>query len=100
MNGLRSWACLAAACFTVPAAAQQVVPLAGPAAIWRASCAYCHDRGVGPALGGRGLPAAASMAIVRQGARGMPAFHRSEIGEQELVALAEWLERMPPPKAP
>ena len=82
------------------AAAQQVVPLAGPAAVWRASCAYCHDQGVGPVLGGRGLPPQAIRAIVRQGARGMPAFHRSEIGEQELAELAAWVEKLPAPAVP
>lgn len=83
-----------------PCVGQQVVPLSGPAAIWRASCAYCHDQGIGPVLGGRRLPAVATAAIVRQGARGMPAFHRSEIGERELEVLTAWVETLPAPAPP
>lgn len=85
----------------LPAAlGQPVVPLPGPAAVWRASCAYCHDHGIGPILGGRRLPPVATAMIVRQGARGMPAFHRSEIGEAELATLAAWVEAQPAPTGP
>ena len=75
--------------------AQQVVPLSGPAAVWRASCSYCHDHGVGPELFGRALPVVAITAMTRNGARGMPAFHASEISPAALTALAEWVNAQP-----
>lgn len=80
------------------AMAGQVVPLAGPAATWQASCAYCHEQGVGPVLGGRRLPPVLTATLVRQGIRGMPAFHSSEIDDTELAALARWVEDLPAPR--
>ncbi len=89
-------AALGAGWWLAPAAvAQQVVPTPGPAAVWRASCGYCHDHGIGPVLFGRALPAAAIAAVARNGARGMPAFHASEISPAELAALAEWVNAQP-----
>ena len=75
--------------------AQQAVPLSGPAAVWRASCSYCHDHGVGPQLFGRALPVVAIATVTRHGARGMPAFHPSEISPAALTALAEWVNAQP-----
>lgn len=82
-------------CLAPAAVAQQVVPTPGPAAVWRASCGYCHDHGIGPVLFGRALPAVAIVAVARNGARGMPAFHASEISPAELAALAEWVNAQP-----
>jgi hypothetical protein len=91
---LRFWCC-SLIWLVSSANAQQVVPLSGPAAIWRASCGYCHEHGLGPVLFGRSLPAAATVAVVRNGARGMPAFHPAEISSKELSALAAWVSAQP-----
>lgn len=91
---LRVWLC-SIVVLAPGANAQQVVPLSGPAAVWRASCGYCHERGLGPVLFGHSLPAAAIAAVVRNGARGMPAFHPAEISPAELSALAAWVSAQP-----
>lgn len=62
-------------------------------------CGYCHDAGVGPALKGRGLPAEAFAPIARHGLSAMPAFRASEIDDQALQALGEYLAQTPAPQS-
>ncbi len=72
----------------------------GPEHIWRASCAYCHETGLGPKLLGARLPAAVTIAAVRRGPSGMPPFTGSSISDQELKTLAAWLNKQPAPPPP
>lgn len=60
-------------------------------------CGHCHETGVGPALKGRGLPAEAFAPIARHGLLAMPAFRASEIDDQALQALGEYLAKAPAP---
>ena len=46
-----------------------------------------------PRLHGRQLPEAVVIALVRNGANGMPPFHDSAIGEEDLRALARWTRK-------
>jgi len=59
--------------------------------VYASTCGYCHGRNVGPVILGRGLPAVAIEAMVRNGLNAMPAFRPSEISDVELVALAAWV---------
>jgi len=64
---------------------------------WTASaCAGCHGAGAlggsGPSLAGTSQPFAAFQAVVRQGARGMPAFPATQISDQTLEAIYAWLQ--------
>ena len=62
-----------------------------PVAIWRSSCAYCHQGSkVAPPIPA-GIDPAALKPLVRNGSGAMPPFHRSEISDGELDALAEWI---------
>jgi mono/diheme cytochrome c family protein len=68
-----------------------------PALIWKGSCAYCHGTPIAQALFGRSLGVTAIGFYVRNGVLAMPPFHRSEISDAELVALARWIDVQPPP---
>lgn len=54
-------------------------------------CAYCHEKGVGPAIKGRGAPQA-YRAIVRQGRGAMPPFRATEISEEALAMVMEHIK--------
>lgn len=72
-----------------------------PEHIWASSCGYCHGGPMNaPRLHGRQLPEAVVMAIVRNGANGMPPFHPSAIGDEDLRALARWIREAPDPASP
>lgn len=63
-----------------------------PQFIYDRTCGYCHGHNVGPIILGRQLPAAVTAAIVRGGNGAMPAFKPTEITNQELAALAQWIQ--------
>lgn len=62
-------------------------------------CGYCHkpEVGIGPALGGRGLPEAYIKAIVRNGFNAMPAFPASYVDDESIALVTEYLSSLPPP---
>ncbi len=61
------------------------------AEIYAKICAYCHEAHVGPQIRNRDLPAAYIRAVVRNGNRAMPAFRPSEIDDESLVKLADFI---------
>ncbi|ARO87812.1 cytochrome C [Nitrosospira lacus] len=63
------------------------------AEVYAKVCGYCHDAQVGPVIRGRALPAAYIHAVVRNGNRAMPAFRPSEIDNQSLAKLAEYISK-------
>ena len=63
------------------------------AEVYAKVCGYCHDAQVGPQIRGRSLPAAYIRTIVRNGHRAMPAFRPSEIDDESLAKLAEYLSK-------
>lgn len=63
------------------------------AEVYAKICALCHETAVGPTLRGRGLDPTYIQLIVRHGNRAMPAFRASEIDDQSLAKLAEYLSR-------
>ena len=67
-------------------------PLRAPADLYAGVCARCHEARVGPPLLGRSLAPAITSTFVRRGMNGMPAFRASEISDQELQALARFIE--------
>ena len=54
-------------------------------------CSYCHDQQIGPVIRGRSLPPAYISAVVRNGNRAMPPFRESEIDDESLKKLAEFI---------
>jgi mono/diheme cytochrome c family protein len=56
-------------------------------------CALCHDTKVGPVLLGRGIDPLYIKIIVRNGLRAMPAFRSSEIDDESLEKLAEYVSK-------
>lgn len=87
---------LAFAAAAAPAADTQKV---GPGQrFYEKTCAKCHeaDVGVGPALKGRGFPAATYVVIARNGMNAMPAFRVTDIDDATLQDLAEYLASTPP----
>ena len=59
--------------------------------LWRATCAYCHNEHVAPELRGSALTAQVITGAVRGGPKAMPSFAGSQISDNELNALADWL---------
>lgn len=59
--------------------------------IYTKVCSHCHDTRVGPEILGRQLPASYVEHVVRHGYRAMPAFRASEIDEQALAGVVEWV---------
>ncbi|WP_408598471.1 c-type cytochrome [Pseudomonas sp. PLMAX] len=57
------------------------------------TCGYCHITGVGPALKGRNLPPEIFIYFARHGNQGMPAFRPSDISDEDLNILAEYLSK-------
>ena len=63
------------------------------AEIYAKICAYCHEAHVGPQIRNRGLPATYIRTIVRNGNRAMPAFRPSEIDDESLAKLADFISQ-------
>ena len=63
------------------------------AEVYSKVCSYCHEGQVGPRLFGRELPPEYIRAIVRNGNRAMPPFRPSEIDDESLAKLAEYIQR-------
>ncbi|MER0172159.1 MAG: cytochrome c [Nitrosomonas sp.] len=63
------------------------------AEIYAKICAYCHEAQVGPHIRNRDLPAAYIRAVVRNGNRAMPAFRPSEIDDESLIKLADFISK-------
>lgn len=63
------------------------------AEIYAKICAYCHEANVGPQIRNRDLPAVYVRAIVRNGSRAMPAFRSSEIDDESLAKLADFISQ-------
>ena len=61
------------------------------AEVYAKVCGYCHESNVGPVIRGRDLPVAYIRTIVRNGHRAMPAFRPSEIDDESLAKLAEYI---------
>ena len=65
------------------------------AEVYTKVCALCHDTKVGPVLLGRDLDPIYIQLFVRHGNRAMPAFRSSEIDDQSLQKLAEYISKTP-----
>ncbi len=63
------------------------------AEIYAKICAYCHEAHVGPPIRNRELPAIYIRAVVRNGNRAMPAFRTSEIDDESLAKLADFISK-------
>ena len=63
------------------------------AEIYTKVCALCHDTKIAPILRGRELDPLYIQLIVRNGSRAMPAFRSSEIDDQSLGKLAEYISK-------
>jgi len=63
------------------------------AEVYTKICALCHDTSVGPTIRGRSLDPTYIQLIVRHGSRAMPAFRASEIDDQSLEKLAEYVSK-------
>jgi mono/diheme cytochrome c family protein len=63
------------------------------AEVYRKICSLCHETSVGPAIRGRSLDPMYIKLIVRHGSRAMPAFRASEIDDQSLEKLAEYVSK-------
>jgi mono/diheme cytochrome c family protein len=64
------------------------------AEVYAKICGYCHEDGkVGPRILNRQLPPAYIRAVVRNGNRAMPSFRFSEIDEESLARLAEYISK-------
>lgn len=64
-----------------------------PEQVYAETCGYCHGVNVGPVIRGRNLSPALTKAFVRMGPNAMPAFRPTEITDEELDALALWLQQ-------
>ena len=69
------------------------------------TCAFCHGHEIAPGvpiifdIRGRKLPPAVIKTFVRQGIGSMPAFTQTQITEDELAQLAQWLSTVEAPPA-
>lgn len=63
-----------------------------PEQVYTSTCGYCHGHNVGPIILGRKLPPEMVISFVRKGQGAMPAFRQTEISQEELKALSEWIE--------
>ena len=63
------------------------------AEVYTKICALCHETSVGPTIRGRSLDPMYVQLIVRHGSRAMPAFRASEIDDQSLAKLAEYVSK-------
>jgi mono/diheme cytochrome c family protein len=85
-----------------PAPTAAAAPERDPWSTW--ACAGCHGRdgrgGSGPGLVGTAWPFAQFQAVVRGGARGMPAFSEAQISDETLQAMYDWLQAQAEGPAP
>ena len=93
--GLGGLAAVASAASMASAQPANDPPARSPQHIYDRTCGYCHGHNVGPLILGRQLPASVIAALVRSGQGAMPAFKPTEITNQELDALAAWIEASP-----
>ena len=63
------------------------------AEVYTKVCALCHETNTGPAIRGRGLDPMYIRLIIRNGYRAMPAFRASEIDDELLEKLAEYISK-------
>lgn len=63
------------------------------AEIYAKVCAYCHEANVGPQIRNRQLPEIYIRTIVRNGSRAMPAFRPSEIDDESLTKIADFISQ-------
>jgi mono/diheme cytochrome c family protein len=63
------------------------------AEVYNKVCALCHDTAVGPSILGRGHDPIYIQLMVRNGSRAMPAFRASEIDDESLKKLAEYVSK-------
>ncbi len=63
------------------------------AEIYAKICAYCHEAHVGPQIRNRELPSEYIRRVVRNGNRAMPAFRPSEIDDESLIKLADFISK-------
>jgi len=61
------------------------------AEVYSKVCAFCHETKIGPVIRGRGLDPLYISYTVRNGNRAMPAFRQSEIDDQSLQQVAEYV---------
>jgi mono/diheme cytochrome c family protein len=67
------------------------------AEVYAKICGHCHEGGkVGPVIVGRQLPPVYVRTVVRNGSRAMPPFRFSEIDEESLAKLAEYISKSQP----
>jgi cytochrome c5 len=59
-------------------------------------CSYCHDTNIGPIIKGTDKPVEYIQIIIRNGFRAMPAFRGSEINDEELKKLADFIKSSAP----
>jgi mono/diheme cytochrome c family protein len=77
-----------------------------PEKVFEDTCAYCHGHYIAPGLQvvrdvrGRSLPPELTKTFVRNGLGAMPAFRQTEISDEELAILAEWLKNSKAPTPP
>lgn len=83
--------CAAATCLSQPSFAQAAGQWTGPQQAYAATCAYCHDTEVAPALLGRRLATEYVVLVVQRGQRAMPAFRPTDFTAAELSMLAQWI---------
>jgi len=67
------------------------------AEIYAKICAYCHETQVGPSIRNRELPINYIRTIVRNGNRAMPAFRSSEIDDESLTKLSDFISKTEAP---
>ena len=63
------------------------------AEVYKKVCALCHETNTGPVLLGQNLDPAYIQMIVRLGNEAMPAFRASEIDDELLAKLAEYISK-------
>lgn len=56
-------------------------------------CSRCHETGIGPVLLGRDLPPIFFTTMARLGRGAMPAFRISDVDDETLQAVAEYLSK-------
>lgn len=83
---------------SIASAAPQKTPELGfewkdGAEVYGKVCGLCHETKVGPALRGRGLDPLYIKIFVRNGLRAMPAFRSSEIDDESLEKVAEYVSK-------
>jgi mono/diheme cytochrome c family protein len=61
--------------------------------VYASVCAYCHEFEVGPQLRNRSLPPEYIRGVVRHGLGGMPPFRISEIDDESLAKLADFISK-------